>query len=119
MSIGSTARPSFPRKSSSGMCPQCGDRLVRTVEFGRTSVLHETNGALRCPPMQRVCTLCERDGLMQCSQPGCSVVAHPGSCLLSCVCCASWGCPAHVSPLDYLCTSCASHGPVPDHEVPT
>ncbi len=119
MSAGVASRPSFPRSAVPGKCGACGDELeIRRGASGEIrSVLHKTTGTLRCPPTTRTCDVCHEDGLVECSEPKCSMVGHPGSCLMQCSCCGSWGCPAHVSTVDFLCTSCAEHGAQPfDHD---
>jgi hypothetical protein len=106
------SRPSFPRKAGpADIHPECGDRLIvhRRLDGSVERVVHESTGTRHCPPLVRTCTICEKDGLVKCSEPGCPVIGHPGSCVLQCSCCMSYGCPAHVSNIDFLCISCSGH----------
>lgn len=115
MTASTTSRPAFPRKAAVGACAMCGDRLIPGAR--PLTRIHEQTGTVRCPPVVRVCTICSKDGLMACYDGDCAVVAHPGSCLLACVCCGHVGCGAHVSPVDGLCVRCAEHGVAPfDHD---
>lgn len=110
--------PPFPRaESMRGFCGLCGDRLIPGKRPG--TWVHQLTDSVRCPPVQRVCSVCSKDGLVSCYYPDCGIVIHPGGgCGMACCCCFSVGCPAHVSPVDGLCLACSAHGPTPDHEVP-
>ncbi len=110
--------PPFPRRVDPLIHPECGDRLIekRGPLGNLISRVHESTGSLRCPPIQRTCSVCEKDALVACLNPKCTVVGHPG-CLHQCACCLRWGCPVHVQLPELTCDSCASHGPVPDHEI--
>jgi hypothetical protein len=107
--------PAFPRKLLSGQCMKCQDRLV--PGYHPSTLVHQSTGTVRCPPVTPLCGVCDHQGLVPCSDPECQIVGHPGLCLQKCSCCMSWGCGAHVSTVTGLCIPCSTHGPGEHREM--
>src|SRR6185503_18254271 len=105
MATPSRTRPNTLRPSATGrpgQCLKCGFRLVKTA---RNGWVHES-GFIHCnPDVTQTCTLCGKDGLIQCSTFVCNVQGHP-ECVRWCTCCSKPFCPDH-SGEDFLCHQCA------------